>query len=164
MRAIYLIGLMGAGKTTVGKKLATALGVPVLDTDEEIVKQEGKSINEIFAEEGEAYFRELEANMVKELPAKDAVITTGGGIILKEENRQWMKEHGVVVFLDADPEAILERLQNDQTRPLLKQDKQNTLLDLYKQRHPIYEDCCHVKVDTNGKDVASIVKEIISSF
>ncbi|NMD71826.1 shikimate kinase [Bacillus sp. DNRA2] len=164
MQAIYLIGLMGAGKTTVGKDLATALGVSVIDMDAEIVSQEGKSINDIFAENGEAYFRDLESTFIKTLPLENAIITTGGGIVMNEANRQWMKEHGFVVFLDANPAEILERLQNDQSRPLLKKDKETALFELYNQRLPLYLDCCHMKIDTTGKDIPTIVKEIIARF
>lgn len=155
---------MGAGKTTVGKDLATALGVSVIDMDAEIVSQEGKSINDIFAENGEAYFRDLESTFIKTLPLENAIITTGGGIVMNEANRQWMKEHGFVVFLDANPAEILERLQNDQSRPLLKKDKETALFELYNQRLPLYLDCCHMKIDTTGKDIPTIVKEIIARF
>jgi shikimate kinase len=155
---------MGAGKTTVGKELATSLGVSVIDTDAEIVKREGKSINEIFEQQGESFFRKLEANLLKEMPTDDVIITTGGGIILNKENRNWMKENGLVVYLDADPKEILTRLQNDQSRPLLKQDKQNAIYQLYQQRLPFYEESCHIKISTTGKDVSTIVKEIITRF
>lgn len=155
---------MGAGKTTVGKDLAIALGVSVIDMDEEIVSQEQKSINDIFAENGEAYFRDLESKFIKTLPLENAIITTGGGIVINEANRQWMKEHGFVVFLDANPAEILERLQNDQSRPLLKKDKETALFELYQQRLPLYDDCCHMKIDTTGKDITTIVKEIIARF
>lgn len=164
MQAIYLIGLMGAGKTTVGLELATELGVTVIDMDAEIIKQQGKSINDIFAQEGEAFFRELEAKLIEEIPQEDVIITTGGGIVINEANREWMKAHGFVVFLDAKPLDILERLKNDQSRPLLKEDKQTALFDLYKKRLPLYENSCHLKVDTTGKDISTIVKEIIARF
>lgn len=147
-----------------GKDLATALGVSVIDMDAEIVSQEGKSINDIFAENGEAYFRDLESTFIKTLPLENAIITTGGGIVMNEANRQWMKEHGFVVFLDANPAEILERLQNDQSRPLLKKDKETALFELYNQRLPLYLDCCHMKIDTTGKDIPTIVKEIIARF
>lgn len=164
MQAIYLTGLMGAGKTTVGKELALKLGLSVLDTDEEIVKQEGKSINEIFAQHGESYFRDLESKMLSDMPTENIVITTGGGIILNKENRKFMKERGTVVYLDANPEEILVRLQNDQSRPLLAIDKQNVIFKLYKERLPLYEEGCHLKVSTTGKDVEAIVNEIIARF
>lgn len=155
---------MGAGKTTVGKELATELGISVIDMDAEIVRQEGKSINEIFAKQGEPHFRSLEAKLIKELPQENVIITTGGGVILNVANQEWMKEHGFVVYLDAKPAEILDRLQNDQSRPLLKEDKKTALFELYKQRLPLYESSCHIKIDTTGKDVNTIVKEIISRF
>ncbi len=155
---------MGAGKTTVGKELASKLGLIVMDTDEQIVKQEGKSINEIFALHGESYFRELESKMLAGLPTENIVITTGGGIILAEENRKFMKERGTVVYLDANPEEILVRLQHDQSRPLLAKDKQNVIFLLYKDRLPLYEESCHLKITTTGKDIEAIVNEIIACF
>ncbi len=155
---------MGAGKTTVGKELAAELGISVIDMDAEIVKQQGTTINDIFAVKGESFFRSLEAKLIKELPLENVIITTGGGIILNEANQEWMKEHGFVVYLDANPDEILERLQNDQSRPLLKEDKRTALYDLYNERLPLYEASCHIKVDTTSKDVTTIVKEIIARF
>ena len=164
VRAVYLIGFMGAGKTTIGKKLANLLNVPVIDTDVEIEKREGKKISQIFAKKGEAVFRELETRVLKELPTTNAVITTGGGVVLRKQNQEWMKEHGTIVFLYASPEEIVNRLKSDQTRPLLQQDKQNTIHQLYKQRLPIYESLGDFLVDTTQKDVSMIAKEISDRF
>ena len=164
VRAVYLIGFMGAGKTTIGKKLATLLDVPVMDTDEEIEKREAKKISQIFADQGEAAFRELETEMLKELPTSQVVITTGGGIILSEKNRDWMKENGTIVFLYASPEEIAKRLRSDQTRPLLQQDKLTAIDYLYKQRLPVYQALCDILVDTTKKDVVEIAKEISKRF
>ena len=164
LRSIYLIGFMGAGKTTIGKNLANLLELPVIDTDMEIEKREGKKISEIFSDQGEAVFRELESNMLKELPTTNSVITTGGGIILSQKNRDWMKEHGTIVFLYATPEEIVNRLISDQTRPLLQQDKQTAIYELYKQRLPIYQAVCDILVDTTEKDVSVIAKEISMRF
>lgn len=87
LEAIYLTGFMGAGKTTVGQQLAQNMKLPVIDTDQEIVKKLNKSIKEIFEENGEAFFRDQETKILKELPTKDVIITTGGGIVIKDENR-----------------------------------------------------------------------------
>jgi shikimate kinase len=162
--AIYLIGFMGAGKTTIGKELANFLQLPVIDTDVEIEKIEGKKISDIFAEQGEEYFRELETNVLKELPTTNAIITTGGGIIKSEKNQQWMKKHGTIVFLYATPEEITKRLQSDVTRPLLLQNKQKAIDLLYKERLPIYESICDLLVDTTEKDVTTIANEITARF
>jgi shikimate kinase len=164
VQTIYLIGFMGAGKTTVGKKLANLLKLPVLDTDKEIEKREGRKISQIFADQGEAVFRELETAMLQELPTSNAIITTGGGIILSNTNKEWMKEHGTIVFLYANPDEISKRLELDQTRPLLQKDKQHAIDQIYKQLLPIYESICDLLVDTTEKDVSTIAKEISSRF
>lgn len=161
MNSIYLIGFMGAGKTMIGKKLAAFLNKEVIDTDEEIIKAEKKSINAIFAEQGEEYFRLLESKMLKDLSNRDAIITTGGGIVVKPENRQTLKENGNVFFLYATPEEIFKRLENDQSRPLLKGDKMARIHDLYNNRMPLYREAANVIIDTTNKDTEEIIKEII---
>ncbi|HYK72376.1 MAG TPA: shikimate kinase [Pseudoneobacillus sp.] len=160
MKAIYLIGFMGSGKTTVGRALAKRLQLPVIDTDEEITKFTGKTISEIFKVEGESHFRILEAEMVRRLPVVNSIITTGGGIILREENRKWMKENGEVVFLYASPEETLQRLEGDQTRPLLLENKKASITNMIKERLPLYLEATNIKIDTTGKSINVIVQEI----
>ncbi|MBT2687072.1 shikimate kinase [Bacillus sp. ISL-47] len=162
MKSIYLIGFMGAGKTTIGKELAACLNKEVIDTDEEIVKREKKSINDIFTEQGELYFRLLETKMLQELNNRDAVITTGGGIVVRPENREALKGKGNVFFLYATPEEIFKRLENDQSRPLLKGDKIKQIHELYEERMPLYKDAANVIIDTTHKESGFIIKEIIS--
>lgn len=118
--SVYLIGMMGAGKTTVGQLLAHKLGYHFFDTDEVIVKVTGKSINEIFAEEGEGGFREIETQVLAELSAyKNLTVATGGGIILRQMNWSYL-QHGIVVWLDVPVGQLYDRLRHDTTRPLLK--------------------------------------------
>ena len=118
--SVYLIGMMGAGKTTVGRLLAEKLGYRFFDTDELIVKVRGKSINEIFAEDGEEGFREIETQVLAELSAyKNLTVATGGGIILRPLNWSYL-QHGIVVWLDVPVGQLYDRLRGDTTRPLLK--------------------------------------------
>jgi shikimate kinase len=164
MKAIYLIGFMGAGKTSVSRKLAEALSVPHYDTDQEIIKAAGISISDIFASEGEERFREMESEVLKMMPHHDAVIATGGGIVLAEKNRSYMESNGTVIFLYADIIAILQRLEGDNSRPLLKNEKLNAAKSLYRTRLPIYRQTAHLEIDTTSKAVSEIVKEIVVSM
>lgn len=161
MNSIYLIGFMGAGKTTIGKELGRYLELPVFDTDEEIVKRENKSINQLFEEDGENYFREQETNTLRQLQREKAVITTGGGIITRKENRLLLKECGTVFFLYATPDEIMTRLEQDESRPLLKGDKKQKIIELYEERMGFYQDTADYVIDTTGKEVEEIVKEIV---
>ncbi|WP_102274585.1 shikimate kinase [Cytobacillus massiliigabonensis] len=162
MKAIYLTGFMGAGKTTIGKALGEYLEMPVFDTDEEIEVKETLTISEIFEQQGEEFFRALETRILGELPVKDAVITTGGGIVCRGGNRQFIKEHGIVIFLFASKEEIVKRLELDETRPLLKGDKLEKIAVLYNERLPIYKQAADFTVDTTGKEIGEVVKEIVS--
>jgi shikimate kinase len=136
---LYLIGMMGVGKTTVGRLLAKELGYGFLDTDDVIVKAAGKSINEIFADEGEAAFRQLESDVLAQVCAYTKLtIATGGGIVLRRENWGYLR-HGLIVWLDAPVEILLKRLAEDETRPLLQDsDPEGKLLSLLEQRQPLY--------------------------
>lgn len=160
---IILVGFMGCGKSTVGKKLAGAFGYEFLDTDELIEAQQGKKISDIFAEQGEDAFRQMETDLIKQLKkeAKKKVIATGGGMPMREENRKLLREVGTVVFLEANIETILERLQNDTTRPLAAgEDREKRLRPLYEKRHPLYLDAAEVVVDTEGKSFYGIIQEL----
>jgi shikimate kinase len=159
MKSIYVTGFMGAGKTTAGKALGKALDLVVYDSDQEIEKEQQQTITEIFAEQGEAAFREMERLMLQKLPCEDSVITTGGGIVINEENRQWMARHGYWVYLHCDPQEIERRLEHDETRPLLSGDRKRNLQNLFTERLPLYLQAAIV-VDTTGKSMDDIVKEI----
>jgi shikimate kinase len=161
MESIYLIGFMGSGKTTVSQELARRLNVAVFDTDEEIIKMTGKSINEIFAIDGEAQFRLFESEVLFSMPSTDAVIATGGGIITSEKNRILLKDKGNVVYLHTEYSIILERLKDDETRPLLSNDKLKSAETLYLSRLPFYRETAKLEIETSGKPVSGIVDEII---
>ncbi|WP_141431624.1 shikimate kinase [Bacillus sp. 03113] len=160
MKSIYLIGFMGAGKTTVGEELGSTTGLSIYDVDQEIVNKAEKTINEIFAESGEEHFRQLETEALQGLPKENAIIMTGGGIIKKLENRQFLKQHGTVVFLEVSIDEVIKRLENDQTRPLIKGANKEKIQDLYSERYPLYKDASHFTIDTTGKEIAQIVREI----
>lgn len=166
MNNIVLIGFMGSGKTTVGKKLAEELEIEWLDIDTEIEKREGKPISEIFAEKGELYFREIETGYIRSLlSVQKTVISTGGGIVLKEENVALLKEIGMVIFLHADFSQIIERLKEDTTRPLLQgENREEKVMNLLEQRDPSYLSAADIIIQTTGKGVNNVVEEIISFF
>ncbi|HIK37681.1 MAG: shikimate kinase [Geminocystis sp.] len=138
---IYLIGMMGAGKTTVGKLLAQRLGYRFLDTDSLIETITGKTINQIFREEGESGFRELENRVLQEVSAYvRTVVATGGGIILRRDNWSHLRD-GMVIWLDVPIPLLVTRLRGDTTRPLLQQEKdlKDRLTQLYQQRVSLYQ-------------------------
>jgi shikimate kinase len=161
MKSIYLIGFMGSGKTTIGKALSLSLNIPVMDSDEEVSRLTGKTIIEIFDGEGEVGFRLLETQCLRNLPVENSIITTGGGIVLREENRRWMRENGVVVLLDASSEEILKRLEGDKTRPLLIGDKETKVTKILDERLPLYVDTANLIIETTGKSVEVIVEELV---
>jgi shikimate kinase len=161
MKSIYLIGFMGSGKTTIGKALSLSLNIPVMDSDEEVSRLTGKTIMEIFEGEGEVGFRLLETQCLRNLPVENSIITTGGGIVLREENRRWMRENGVVVLLDASSEEILKRLEGDKTRPLLIGDKETKVTKILDERLPLYVDTANLIIETTGKSVEVIVEELV---
>ena len=147
---LIFIGLMGAGKTTLGKQIAQKLGRPFYDSDHEICTASGVSIPTIFDMEGELGFRNRETAMLAKLTAlKNTVLSTGGGSILREENRQLMRESGTVVYLHAKPETLLERTRYDNNRPLLKvADPLSKLQELYDARDPIYRQTAHIVIES----------------
>ncbi|RAK22367.1 shikimate kinase [Anoxybacillus vitaminiphilus] len=164
MKAIFLTGFMGAGKTSVGRQLAERLGVSVVDTDEMIEQKVGKSISEIFASEGESAFRKYERELLKTLPLQNIVVTTGGGMVIQKENRDWMKKHGIVIYLHCEPEEILRRLAGDETRPLLKQhNKQELIKRLLTERMPYYQEA-HFIVNTTHRTMAEVVDDIVAAL
>ena len=159
MKSIFLTGFMGSGKTTIGKLLSEKLSLPVIDTDHVIEEKLNKTIRDIFETEGENKFREYEHQFLEMMPTENMIITTGGGIILRKENRDWMKKNGVVVYLHCEPEEILNRLEGDQTRPLLDGDKKKNVLSIFTERSPFYHEA-DFKVDTTNKTPKEVVLEI----
>ena len=161
MSVIYLVGFMGVGKTTVGLELAEKLHYSFYDSDQTVVEQTGKSIAELFDEMGEAGFRELEQKALQSLPTEKCIIATGGGIILKDENRKYMKETGHVIWLDASPAEISKRLEADSSRPLLSKNKNEQIERLYASRADLYKQAADFHIETEGKTVTEIINEIL---
>lgn len=139
-KTIVLVGMMGAGKTAVGTALARLLGVPFLDSDEEIVRAASMTIAEIFARDGEAFFRDRETEVLyRLLDGAPCVLSTGGGAFLSERNRDRIAQKGVSVWLDADVDVLWSRVRHKTTRPLLRTpDPQGTLRRIHGERSPIY--------------------------
>jgi shikimate kinase len=140
-KTVVLVGMMGAGKTAVGKALAAALGVPFLDSDEEIVRAANMPISEIFERDGEAFFRDKETRVISRLLEDHiGVLSTGGGAFLSERNRTLISEKGVSVWLNADLELLWDRVKTKTTRPLLRtEDPKATLTKIYTERVPTYQ-------------------------
>lgn len=148
--SIVLAGMPGSGKTTVSKLLAEKLKAELLDTDEIIVSRYG-AISDIFAQFGEEAFRNFETEVVKEVAAKDAIISVGGGALLRKENCAAFKSaRAKIVFLRAQYETLLSRLQGDNTRPLLQGDTGARLKKLLEERTPLYEAVADITIDTDG--------------
>lgn len=162
---IALIGFMGAGKTAVGRRLAEKLGKGLIETDKLIEKKAGKSIPDIFSQDGEAVFRQLEVEVIGEVSGnKNQVIACGGGVVLNRQNVDCLKEGAVVVYLTAPPEVVLQRVLADTSvRPLLKsRDKAQTIRRLMKCRKPLYEQAADITIDTSEMDIDEVAEHIIT--
>lgn len=162
---ISLTGLMGCGKSTVGRHLAYVLNKEFIDTDEEIEKREGKTINEIFKDKGEKYFRKLEADLIEEvLQSSNIVISLGGGAIVDEENRKLIKRNSSLVTLIAEPQDLYDRVKRRKNRPLLKGvDQLETLKRLWEERKMAYMDS-HLQIKTGNKSINLIAREVMKSL
>ncbi len=161
---IILIGYMGSGKSTVAKELHMKTGVEIIDTDEMLVKEQGRSINEIFRTDGEAAFRNLETELLRRLSERSSayILSTGGGMPVREENRAILKTLGTVFFLKADTDTIFERVKKDTQRPLLQGTDQRTkIAGMLKERTPMYELTADHVIKTDGKMVKDVVSEIL---
>jgi shikimate kinase len=163
---IFLIGPMGAGKTTIGRMLARTLGVPFIDSDREIEQRTGVSIPMIFEYEGEAGFRKRESEVIGLLTEKSPlVLATGGGAVLLPDNRELLKERGFVVYLQCSVDRQLERTHNDTHRPLLKTpDPRGRLEELLQVRDPLYRDLADYIVDTGTFSSRNAARQIARAY
>ncbi len=163
MNNVILIGFMGSGKSSVGKVLADKLQRKFIDMDDEIELGENKTINDIFAEYGEEHFRELETSYLQKLfTKKNKVISTGGGVVLKEENIDILKKIGTVIYLHTPYEVLLKNLSGDTQRPLLQRDDaEEVIKNLLDKREPIYFNAASMIIQTKGKSVNDIADEIM---
>ena len=164
---IVLIGLMGCGKSTIGRKLQTMLGYPLVDTDQLIEEKAGTSIAEIFARRGEPYFRELESAVLQELSAPGTprrIIATGGGIIGRKANRKLLSQLGYVVWLQAPVEVILQRTGRNRDRPLLQTENPREKIErLLADRSPLYHEIADLELETAGLETEEIACGILES-
>ena len=161
-QSVFLVGLPGSGKSTVGRQLARRLGLPFVDSDQVIEQRIGSSIRAFFDREGEAAFRDLESEVIDDVTGgPQAVVATGGGAVLRPGNRACLHDRGCVVYLRSTPEDLFRRLRNDRHRPLLQvADPLVRLKDLYAQRHPLYAETAHFAIDTGRPSVATLVNMI----
>ena len=163
---IYLIGLMGAGKTTIGRQLARSLKMPFYDSDKAIEEHTGVDIPTIFEFEGEQGFRQRERKMIRQLTElKGIVLATGGGVILSEQNRELLKNNGYVVYLQCSVERILERTRRDTQRPLLNTENPRKRIEqLLNEREGLYSSCADYIVDTGRLQSKITVNNILHEF
>lgn len=163
---IFLVGLMGSGKTTVGKALAKQLKKKFVDSDHEIEARTGVSISMIFEIEGEASFRQREAEVIADLTSREnIVLATGGGAILNEQSRRFLHERGTVIYLRAAISSILYRTRYDKTRPLLRtSDPRKKLEELEAQREPLYKEVAHIIVDTGRPNIQNLMQTILGQL
>lgn len=163
---IYFIGLMGAGKTTIGKILAKNLGKTFYDTDQVIEQRTGVKVSTIFELEGEEGFRKRESAAIEELSQLDNIVmATGGGAVLLPENRQALKQRGCVIYLRANVNDLWVRMRHDKHRPLLQNvDVRAKLEQLYHQRNPLYTETASLIIDTGSQPVANILNQIDTAF
>ena len=164
---IVLIGFMGSGKSTVGRELHLRLGYPLTDMDYLIEETMGKKITEIFMEEGESAFRDYETLQLTEIAKQTDtrhIISTGGGIVIRPQNRSLLHKLGYVVWLDAPEDVIFERTSRNRDRPLLnKDDARERITSLMAERKPWYKETSHLRIDTAGLDSKEIATGILES-
>ncbi len=159
-----LVGLPGSGKSTVGRQLARRLQLPFADSDQVIEARLGCSIRQFFEQEGEARFRDLEASVIDELTRdpRRGVLSTGGGSVLRPENRQHLHDRGRVIYLKSSPDELFRRLRHDRNRPLLQvEDPLARLRELYAMRDPLYRETAHYTIETGRPTVAMLVNMIV---
>ncbi|RMG00191.1 MAG: shikimate kinase [Nitrospirae bacterium] len=165
MKNIVLTGFMGTGKTAVGRELSKLLGLKLVEIDSEIERRTGKSIKEIFRDDGEAKFRDLETEVIKEFSDREnLIISTGGGAVMREENIRALKKKGILFCLTAEPESILQRTSRSDERPLLNvDDPLKRIKELLEARRPQYMRADRM-INTEGKTPSQVAREIIATL
>lgn len=161
---VYLIGFMGAGKSTVARLLTQKLDMPLVEMDERIVQEQGMSINEIFDTYGEEHFRDIESRLVSTLGEEAAsIVSCGGGVVIREDNVRNMKKNGVIIFLSATPQTIYERVKNSKERPILNGNMNvEFIAGLMEKRRSLYELAADIVIATDGKTKDEIADEIVT--
>ncbi|WP_019672562.1 shikimate kinase AroK [Psychrobacter lutiphocae] len=164
--SLFIVGPMGAGKTTVGKLLAKYLGRSFIDSDHYICQQTGADIPWIFEKEGEAGFREREARAIEELTAlPNIVLATGGGVVIQAQNRKYLKQRGITIYLQASVDVQLKRTSKDKSRPLLQTSNPKAVLhSLFEVRDPLYREVADIVVETGEGYPRYMLKKIIATL
>ena len=164
MKNIVLIGFMACGKSSVGRRLSQALDIEFLDTDELIEQKAGTTISDIFAKQGEAAFRAMETECLKDLIGRDScafVLSVGGGLPIREENRKLLSQIGEVIYLKVSADTVFMRVRNDTTRPLLQTpNPRGRIMDLMNARKQFYEDAADYIIEADNKSFDEIIGEI----
>lgn len=163
MKNIILIGFMGAGKTTIGKLLAKDRELVFVDTDERIEQEQGRKIPDIFAQEGELYFRDLETELLQRMQEDTygSVVSVGGGMPVREQNRALLRSLGCVVYLSAGKQTILERVKKDGSRPMLEGGSLEERVErLMREREGYYRQAAHIDVRTDGRSIRQVLQII----
>jgi shikimate kinase len=162
---LFLVGMMGAGKTTLGKALAQRLRREFVDTDRLLVERTGVPVATVFEIEGEDGFRRRESALLAEICARDhSVVATGGGVVLDEGNRRLMRESGTVVYLKARVESLWERTRHDSSRPLLATpNPRERLAAILDERDPLYREAAHLIVETGSQSAATLVGRVVAA-
>lgn len=164
---IILVGPMGSGKTTIGRRLSERLSLDFFDSDHEIVNTTGVSIDHIFDVEGEKGFRNRESDVLKKLCSMpNIVLATGGGAVILKENRELMKKASSIIYLSSSVDQILRRTAKSKTRPLLEKsnNRRKTITDIVEARDPLYREVSSLIIDTNGKKLNEVIDEIIEAL
>ena len=167
IKNIILVGPMGSGKTTIGRRLSEKLSLDFFDSDHEIIDTTGVSIDHIFDVEGEKGFRTRESDVLKKLcNMPNIVLATGGGAVILEENRELMKKASSIIYLSSSVDQILRRTAKSKTRPLLEKsnNRRKTITDIVEARDSLYREVSSHIIDTNGKKLNEVIDEIIKAL
>ncbi len=164
MKRVYLVGFMGSGKSAIGKRLGTLLNLPFYDMDTEIAERTGMTIPQIFETYGEDGFRDMETEFLLNFQDEYCIIATGGGVVMREENRAIMRRTGLVFFLNSTFRDIWRRISTDTNRPIVQRSTRAELEKLFNKRKPLYLQSAHFKVETTNRTLNEITQYIASQI